>query len=209
MSTLTKFGICLRPFRSGFHVLFNWFLTAIILEIKVDNNVIERWFDIVQLSSVYIRQSSSYLGPPLNWCFISVCVLCWLVNTVRIKDRFEIIHNQRQWLFFLHLYLEMICNKPRIPTSDSSLSNHRPFFKVMEVVLDFFAETILGQLVFNQGWITILLIHLVSLVKRYAVLFLEGVITIFNKVKEHVGLQHHLDRTICYIVVTSHFAINF
>ena len=60
----------------------------------------------------------------------------------------------------------------------------------------------------DSGVRTIYLVQVVCLPKRGSVLILEYVVIRLNKVEEHICFQHHLERTICAVVVLPHLAIH-
>ena len=101
------------------------------------------------------------------------------------------------------------CHKTGVPAShlfSGVISSN--FLKAPKIILQLLSELIHRQLVLSSAVITVGLVHRVSRFQRGRILVLKYHVAVFHKVKEEVGLVHHLDRPVSSVIILSQFPIH-
>ena len=97
-SALTILSVSKRPFACGFHILFWRFVSILIFQIEINDDEIKRWFDVVELMSIQIRELSFDIVPFFHGLPINCGVLRRTISQHFIKKRFGTIHYQSTWM---------------------------------------------------------------------------------------------------------------
>ena len=95
-----QFCIGSRPLACRFEVSFKGLFAILSRNIKVDDDVILGYLDIMQPARIEVRQLRLYVFPVVGWCAVFFCVLCRTVLTNIIQNRVLYLEIDPRLCFF-------------------------------------------------------------------------------------------------------------
>ena len=130
------------------------------------------------------------------------CIFC-------VEERRRLLHDKREGCFtvVVHRCLELVGVEPNVVASISLAIDRHPVLEVVEVVPKLFSDLVLRKHAIDACVCAELLVQGICLSKRCTILSLEEIVVGLNIIEEYVGLQHHLEWTVCVVEVLTHGAI--
>ena len=209
-AALTHLRIGRRPLARLLQIPFKGFSTLLVRNIKVDDDMVLRQFDIVKFCGVEGGQLGGDLFPLSPGRTLVIGILGQAVGAIPVEGRGLALHKVDDGMggflshrFFLRsLLLELLRPKPAVIVPNAgAVSQAEPLLVAPEVVLQLLLKYHAGNRVGHLGVIAVGLIHLPGRLQRYPVLLLEHMIGIHHEVVEIIGGPHHGDRNIIVVVV--------
>ena len=165
MTAFTEFCVGWRPFTRFLEIQFKRLIAVLILNIKVDNNVVLRDLHIMQSGCRQVTQLGRNFIPLGSWRLFSRSILSRTIRTFSVKDRF-LFQKLNQFMFGLILLSERLIfkflgSKANVITSHtSSVIEIESLLVIPEVVFQFLLKYPLREWEGNFCLVTIGFIHL-------------------------------------------------
>ena len=205
LTTLADLGIGRRPLTRLCQVQVKTLIAVLVRNIKVDDNMVLRHLDIVELRGIQLRKSLRDFFPFLRGRFFRCGILSRTVRTIFVKCGCHSIKlNQPScWLRLINdgLLLKFFSSEATVIAPNTSAIFHtEALCVVMEIVLQLFLERSLAEGVRDLCFLIIGLIHLPSSLEGRSVFTLEDRVGINDVVVEVIGGPQHSNRNITVVV---------
>ena len=195
-----------RPFARFLQIPLEAFISLVIRNIKVDNDMILRKLDIVEPAGVQLREFGGDTFPLFGRCFIGRGILRRAVSTLAVKYR--LIGTKLNELGFLcfGLYVGETILKLFRPKPTVVVPNTSPVIKSWtlvirpEIVLQLFLKCPFAQRIVDFRLLIVGFVHLPGGFQRYTIFLLEHRVAVHYEVVEVIGCPQHGDRNIIVII---------
>ena len=197
-----------RPLARLGQIPLKGLLALLIRNIKVDDDVVFRELDVVQLAGVQGGQLCPDTLPFVTGRAFSACILGGAVGAVLVKRRSLPLHKVdggvrgRHRLVLRRLFLKFFRPKPAVIVPNAGPVPHaEPLLVTPEVVLQLLLKYHAGDGVGHLGVLAVDLIHLPGRLQGHAIVPFEHMIGVHDEVIKVIGGPHHGDGNIIVVVV--------
>ena len=209
-TAFTHLRIGCRPLARLFQIPLKGLSALVIRNIKVDDDVVLRHFDIVKFCGVDGGQLRCDLLPFPPGRALLIGILRQTAGAVPVEGGGLSLHKIDGGmgrfigcrLFFRSLLLKLFHPKPAVIVPNTGAIPHaEPFLILSEVVFQLLLKYHAGNWIGHFCVVAVGLIHFPGRFQRYAVLLLEHMVGVHHEVVEVIGGPHHRDGNIIVIVV--------